>query len=261
MRASFRLNLFFISSENSKINDGCKNTWKRKWLFCGQTGEYCKSTSIKKRNLRFAKKVQLMTDIKAIEGWIKNKLRGENSGHDWSHISRVRKLSIAIAKEEQADLFITEVSALVHDLIDEKLSLTRRMTEDDLFKKLLAFEIDPKQASEIIHIASVISFRKEKEVRKELLSKEAQVVQDADRLDAIGAIGIGRAFLYGGSKGHAFYDDGELLENQQDVIGHFYDKLLLLKNRMNTKTASTIAEKRHSFMVQFLNEFYEDCNS
>lgn len=204
--------------------------------------------------------------IQNTASFIKQALCTEGSGHDWYHIERVWKLSRHIAAQENADIFIVEMSALLHDLEDWKLS----DAHDDLPKTkawLQSQQINTEITQKICHIIHHISF-KGAGVADNELPLEGKIVQDADRLDAIGAIGIARTFAYGGHKSRLIYDPEikptlhqsfeEYKKNNSSTINHFYEKLLLLKDRMNTKTAKKLAEHKHEIMVKFLHDFHRE---
>ncbi len=202
--------------------------------------------------------------------FVQQTLQGAESGHDWWHIQRVWNNAILISKTEQADTFIIELAALLHDIADSKFH-----DGDE--------EIGPQRAGEflksigieektIIHIQQIIrnmSF-KASLGQVDFHSKEMEVVQDADRLDAIGAIGIARAFTYGGYKNRELYNPeippaltmskGDYKKSDAPTINHFYEKLLLLKDKMNTDTGLRIAEERHRFMLTYLEQFYNEWN-
>ena len=197
---------------------------------------------------------------------VRNKLMGESTGHDWWHIERVRKIARKIAKEEKADLFVVDLAALLHDLADWKFN-------DDLAKANLSIrnwlgkeKVDKVTVDAIMHIIENMSFKGG--FKKMSLSLEGQIVQDADRLDALGAIGIARAFAYGGQKGRPLYDpkakrvkyktEAEYKKLKGDTIGHFYDKLLVIMDMMNTKTAKKMAKVRHEFLKDYLRQFYKE---
>lgn len=206
--------------------------------------------------------------LKQTEEHIKNKLSGEGSGHDWWHVYRVWKNAIHIGKHENVDLFVVQLAALLHDISDWKFN----EGDDDVGPKLAREWLQKLQVEErvISHICKIIkemSF-KGAGVKTRMFTKEGMVVQDADRLDAIGAIGIARTFAYGGYKGREIYNPNikpELHDSFEKyksgtgpTINHFYEKLLLLKDLMNTKTAKKIAEERHKFMEHFLDRFYNE---
>ncbi|OIO66152.1 phosphohydrolase [Candidatus Woesearchaeota archaeon CG1_02_57_44] len=210
---------------------------------------------------------QETTIQKTIE-FVKEVLSDAEGGHDWWHARRVWKLSRHIAQTEGVDTFVVELGALLHDVADPKFH-----DGDE--------EIGPRRAREflstlqveedvIVHIENVIvniSFKGGKHTQG-FRSPEFDVVQDADRLDAMGAIGIARAFNYGGHKGRVIYNPQikpnhnmtkeEYKNSDAPTLNHFYEKLLLLKDRMNTDTGRSMAENRHEFMEQFLDEFYKE---
>jgi uncharacterized protein len=197
--------------------------------------------------------------------FVEAEFRTEGSGHDWFHIDRVRKMALRIGESEDCDLFVVEMAALLHDLDDWKL-----ITADETLKSkkwLDSIDLDSEVALHILEIIEEVSF-KGAGTETPVKSIEAAIVQDADRLDAIGAIGIARTFAYGGHKSRLIYDPSiipvmhndfqEYKSSSAPTINHFYEKLLLLKDRMNTKTAKMIAEKRHQFMSDYLEQFYEE---
>jgi uncharacterized protein len=208
--------------------------------------------------------------IQKTELFIESRFRSEGSGHDWFHVDRVRKMALRIGEQEGCDLFVVEMAALLHDLDDWKLNGAESQAESKIMKWLESIELESEVASHILKITGEVSF-KGAGVETPVQSIEAAVVQDADRLDAIGAIGIARTFAYGGHKGRLIYDPSvvpvmhndfqEYKSSDAPTINHFYEKLLLLKDRMNTQTARTIAEKRHQFMSVYLVQFYEECEA
>jgi len=198
--------------------------------------------------------------------FIKEKLSGEGSSHDWWHVYRVWKTAMHIAKQEKVDLFVVELAALLHDIADWKFNdgnddIGPNLAREWMFK----LSVDEYVISHVCQIIKDASF-KGSGVTANMKTAEGMVVQDADRLDAMGAIGIGRTFAYGGSVGREMYnpdikpeihDSFDQYKNSQGpTLNHFYEKLLLLKDLMNTATARKIAEKRHKVMEKFLNEFY-----
>ncbi len=205
--------------------------------------------------------------IRRTEDFISTEFSSEGSGHDWFHVDRVRKMAVRIGRQEGCDLFITEMAALLHDLDDWKLtdSISTALLKSE--KWLYEVEVSPEVSDLILKIIDEVSY---KGAGTETLvsSVEAAVVQDADRLDAIGAIGIARTFAYGGHKNRLIYDPQispvmhsdfeEYKKSTAPTLNHFYEKLLLLKKRMNTETAKTIAEGRHQFMENYLCQFYEE---
>lgn len=207
--------------------------------------------------------------IEETKTFVKNKLYGEGSGHDWFHIERVYNLAKYLAEKENADSFIVEMAALLHDIDDWKFSDTNDSNTTTIENFLNSINIDHDSFKKIIEIIQTMSF-KGGVVDSTQHTIEGKVVQDADRLDAIGAIGIARTFAYGGSKNRLMYDPtiqpmdfqslDEVKNAENHTINHFYEKLLKLKYLMNTNTAKEIAEKRHQFMEEFLNEFYSEWN-
>lgn len=206
--------------------------------------------------------------IQKTERFIQSRFRSEGSGHDWFHVDRVRKMSLRIgAQEEGCDFFVVEMAALLHDLDDYKLMDSEFQPGSKTKDWLDLVGIEPKIAQHILRITEEVSF-KGADVETPVQSPEAAVVQDADRLDAIGAIGIARTFAYGGYKSRLIYDPSippvmhgdfqEYKNSTAPTINHFYEKLLLLKDRMNTQTAKVIAEQRHEFMNDYLSQFYEE---
>ncbi len=198
--------------------------------------------------------------------FVKKKLSREPTGHDWWHTQRVLKNALKIAqKEKGVDLFIIKLAALLHDLEDWKFSSS---TQPKLVRQWLQkLSLDKKTISHICEIIQDLSF-KGAGVKTPMRTKEGQIVQDADRLDALGALGIARAFAYGGYKKREIYNPSlkpqkhlsfhQYKKSSGTTINHFYEKLLLLKNLMNTKTAQKIAQERHLFMEKFLQRFFEE---
>ncbi len=201
--------------------------------------------------------------INKTKQFVKVELSNEGSGHDWYHIERVYNMSKYIAQKENADLFIVEMAALLHDIDDWKFSDKQDTTKTEQFLK--SVNVDKVEFKKILSIIKRISF-KGGVVDSTQDSIEGMVVQDADRLDAIGAIGIARAFTYGGFKNRVIYNPDinpiefktlkDVKHKNNHTINHFYEKLLKLKDLMNTNTAKEIAVKRHKFMEKFLEEFY-----
>ena len=204
--------------------------------------------------------------IAKTEEFVREKLEGESTGHDWWHIYRVWKNSLYIAKKEDAHLFTVELASLLHDIGDYKF----HQGDETAGPKIARSFLEKFEVSEniIFHVCSIIknmSF-KGAEVKNEIKTIEGMIVQDADRLDAMGAVGIARTFAYGGYKGQEIYNPSivpkrhksfeDYKKNRTTTINHFYEKLLLLKDLMNTKTARDLAEERHFFMEEFLDRFY-----
>lgn len=200
---------------------------------------------------------------------VKSKLEGEGSGHDWFHIERVWKNAVTIGKEEKVDLFVVELASLLHDLADDKIVENEEKAIDEITYFLEGEGVSDRISQQVLEIIQTISFKGGK--GKQVLTKEGQVVQDADRLDAIGAIGIARAFTYAGSKGRPIFDPRytvrekmtmeEYRRGETSTIHHFYEKLLKLKGLMNTDTALELAEKRHAFMEEYLEQFFNELNN
>jgi uncharacterized protein len=202
--------------------------------------------------------------------FVKTELQNAEGGHDWFHIERVFKNTILISKDEKVDVFIVSLGALLHDIADPKFYNGDETIGPKIAAEFLKKEnVDSKTITHVINIIKYISFKNSlSKTGKKFTSKELEVVQDADRLDAIGAIGIARCFNYGGFKNRTLYDP-EILPNLEmtkeqykksdaPTINHFYEKLLLLKDKMNTKTGKKIAIERHQYMENFLAQFYNE---
>jgi len=206
--------------------------------------------------------------LKATENFVKSVLEGDSSGHDWWHIFRVKNLALRIAEAEGADLFLVEISALMHDVDDWKLSSNESGGEKTK-NWLKSCGMDEHIVDRICVIIDGVSF-KGAGVNTSTNDIECKVLQDADRLDAIGAIGIARTFAYGGSRGRGIYDPTVLPEMHSDfenykksnspTLNHFYEKLLLLKDLMQTTMGRNLAQDRHEFMVRYLDQFYAEWN-
>lgn len=200
--------------------------------------------------------------------FVKQKLENAEGGHDWFHIERVYKNALLIAKKEKCNLQIVQLGALLHDIADSKF----HNGDESVGPKVARTFLESQDVSEdtidaVINIIENISF-KGGNFEKKINSIELDIVQDADRLDAIGAIGIARTFNYGGFKNRTLYDPEiapnltmskeEYKNSQTPTINHFYEKLLLLKDKMNTETGKQIAQQRHRFMETFLAQFYAE---
>jgi len=202
--------------------------------------------------------------IQKTADFIKGEFGDDSSGHDWWHIYRVWKNAIAICEREKADLFTVEIAALLHDLDDWKFSKDGDETPHRAKAWMDSCGLEPKINQAVCEIIMHVSY-KGAGVENKMKTLEGFIVQDADRIDAIGAIGIGRAFAYGGYKNRPMYDPEtsnqmhatfeEYKNSKSATINHFYEKLLLLKDKMNTATAKQIAERRHVVMVKFLEQF------
>jgi uncharacterized protein len=180
------------------------------------------------------------TDIVALaEEHVRRELAGDSSGHDWSHVDRVRRLALCLAREQEADVLVVELAALLHDLADYKLGGSAEAVEEWLSAQDVVSEV----VDAVVPIVAGVSFSAAGAADPPL-SIEGRCVRDADRLDAMGAIGIARAFAYGGHAGRAF----------QDTLDHFDEKLLLLRDRMSADAARRLAEHRHRVMIDFLEE-------
>jgi uncharacterized protein len=210
---------------------------------------------------------QLILDT---EAFIRSRLGEDSSGHDWYHVDRVRRSAVMIGAAEGADLFVTELAALLHDVADWKFHGGDEDAGPRVAGEWLASQnADANAIAQVQQVIREVSFKGAGVVTKPS-TLEGQVVQDADRLDAIGAIGIARTFAYGGHKGnpmhdplkpatpHASFEDYKT--KSSSTINHFYEKLLLLKDRLNTATARKIAASRHRFMEDYLAQFYKEWN-
>lgn len=199
------------------------------------------------------------------QAFVRERLEGEASGHDWWHVYRVWRTAVEIGTEEEADLDVVQLAALLHDIADAKFQdgdeeIGSRTAAD----WLRSLDVDAPTIAHVVGIIRDMSF-KGAGVETPVPTREGMVVQDADRLDALGAIGIARAFAYGASHGRVLYDPGsepvmhatvdEYRSSREPTLNHFFEKLLLLKDRMHTESARRIASERHSFMERFLSEF------
>lgn len=202
--------------------------------------------------------------------FVKEKLEGAEAGHDWFHIERVWKLSKKIAEKEGGNLEVIELSALLHDIADPKFHNGDETLALKISKDFLAeIQVEGELIEQVLFVIKNISFKNRAEA-PENPPLELQIVQDADRLDAIGAIGIARTFNFGGFKNNLMYhpeikpnlgmNKEEYKKSNGTTINHFYEKLLLLKDLMNTETAKKIASERHDFLLKFLDEFYKEWN-
>lgn len=210
---------------------------------------------------------QQQTTLDNVKAFVKQKLSHDFSGHDMAHIERVVKLANKILNHQpQANAFIVLMSAYLHDVIDEKVIADVDNAINELQDYLRTLNLTTKEIRAIFDIIENMSYRKNLS-QKTTLSLEGQIVQDADRLDAIGAIGIGRTFYYGGNKHNIMHDPNILprtklnednYKQPNTVINHFYEKLFLLKDMMNTQTAKQIAEQRHEILVKFVKQFEQE---
>ena len=202
--------------------------------------------------------------------FVKQQLAGAEGGHDWFHIERVYKNSMLISKSETCDETVVKLGALLHDIADSKFHDGDETIGPKTARAFLESQnVDETIVIHVLNIIENISF-KGGNFEKKFHSKELEIVQDADRLDAIGAIGIARAFNYGGFKNRPLYNPDiapnlhmskeEYKSNEAPTLNHFYEKLLLLKDKMNTETGKQIAQERHHYMELFLSQFYAEWN-
>ena len=199
------------------------------------------------------------------EAFVRARLAADAGGHDFHHIHRVRVLALRIAKATGADPFLTELAALLHDVADPKLHASAEAGRRVLAAFLDECGFEPAQRARLEAIIDGVSFGKELDGGAGPKSAELQAVQDADRIDALGAIGIARTFAYGGHKGHAMYDPDlppregmdqkAYREGRSTTVNHFHEKLFKLKERMNTPFGRELAEERHRYMREFLDRF------
>lgn len=214
-----------------------------------------------------------MDDKKLIDNtivFVKQKLEHAEGGHDWFHIERVYKNAILIAKEELCNETVLKLGALLHDIADSKFHNGDETVGPKVAREFLESQnVTEETTVHVINIIENISF-KGGNFEKKFTSTELEIVQDADRLDAIGAIGIARTFNYGGFKNRQLYNPEtlpnlkmtkeEYKNSEAPTLNHFYEKLLLLKDKMNTETGKKIAQERHQFMEFFLEQFYAEWN-
>lgn len=208
---------------------------------------------------------------KVVEEYIEKKWKKEEKTHDIAHIRRVIRIAIKINETEEGNPFIIKMIAYLHDIFDHKFyqGEDEEQRLEDLLKELHIYEeIGKEERSNIIHSACNLGFASNYK-ENQMLSKEGKIVQDADRLDGIGAIGIARCFMYMGNKSKPLYEEGKMeivseeeykKSGSRTAIGHFYDKLLKVKERLNTDIAKQLAEQRHQFMLSYLEEFYSEWN-
>lgn len=211
-----------------------------------------------------------MSVINNTINFVKKKLENAESGHNWFHMERVYNNALLIAKEETCNLEVVQLAALLHDIADSKFHDGDETVGPKTARAFLESEnVLEETINHVVLIIENISF-KGGNFEKKFTSKELEIVQDADRLDAIGAVGIARTFNYGGYKNREIYNP-EILPNLNmskeeyknstaPTINHFYEKLLLLKDKMNTETGKKIAQQRHDFMETFLEQFYNEWN-
>ena len=202
--------------------------------------------------------------------FVKQQLTGAEGGHDWFHIERVYRNSLLLAQTETCDETVVKLGALLHDIADSKFHNGDETIGPKTARAFLESQnVDEEIIVHVLNIIENISF-KGGNFEKKFHSKELDIVQDADRLDAIGAIGIARAFNYGGFKNRPLYNPAiapnlqmtkaEYKSSEAPTVNHFYEKLLLLKDKMNTETGTKIAQERHEYMEGFLKQFYAEWN-
>ncbi|MDT7828701.1 HD domain-containing protein [Pricia sp. S334] len=217
-----------------------------------------------------------MSDSEIVErtiAFVKETLAGAEGGHDWFHVQRVFKNTLFIAKDEKVDVLTVSLAALLHDIADAKFNNGDEAIGPALAENFLKeLRVKKKTITHVVKIIKNMSFKNslQKKRGRKLRSKELFVVQDADRLDAMGAIGIARAFNYGGFKNREIYNPEiapnlkmtkeEYKNSTAPTINHFYEKLLLLKDQMNTETGKKLAEHRHWYMMDFLQQFFKEWN-
>jgi uncharacterized protein len=198
--------------------------------------------------------------IEIVEKFVKDKVAGYDSGHDWWHITRVRKLALYINSNENLENpLLVDLAALFHDFADSKFEGSNQAAGFETVARFMNDNGLGAYSHSIINVMQEVSFssrKKDHGIKNDLL----RIIQDADRLDAIGAIGISRAFNYGGYRNNLIYSPVEE-ENRNSTINHFYEKLLLLSSMMNTETARILARERHEFLELFLKQFYREWNS
>lgn len=207
--------------------------------------------------------------IEKTKHYVKLVLKNAEGGHDWFHTLRVFNNSILIAKNENANMLVVKLAALLHDIADSKFNDGDETIGPEMAATfLIKNNVDSTVITHVLNIIKYMSFKNSLDNRQTFNSLELEIVQDADRLDAIGAIGIARTFNYGGFKNRALFDPAikpnlhmtkaEYKNSTAPTINHFYEKLLLLKDQMNTKTGKALAKNRHQFMEQFLEQFYAE---
>ena len=205
--------------------------------------------------------------LQEVATYVERKLSGEGSGHDWWHIVRVRKLAEKLALAEGGDSFICQLAALVHDLVDDKLVADEGLALAEVRDLLTRVGVAANQTDQVLTIIQAISYKGGNQNHL-VLSLEGQIVQDADRLDAMGAIGVARTMAYSGHHQRIIHDPevavrqnmtlDQYRSHQGTAITHFYEKLLLLKDLMNTKTAQELAKGRHAFLEAYLDQFFAE---
>jgi uncharacterized protein len=216
-----------------------------------------------------------MTDTQIVErtmAFVQETLQGAEGGHDWFHIQRVYRNTLLIAKNEKVDLLVVSLAALLHDIADAKFHGGDESIGPKIAREFLTdLGVAENVILQVVAIILNSSYKTSLESSQRLpTSKELEVVQDADRLDAMGAIGIARAFNYGGHRNRGLYDPNvppntkmtkeQYKNSNAPTLNHFYEKLLLLKDKMNTDTGKILAKERHRFMLDYLDHFYREWN-
>ena len=218
------------------------------------------------KRIFFQKRIMSLIDQTIL--FVKQQLNNAEGGHDWFHIERVYKNALLIAQEETCDLTVVKLGALLHDIADSKFYEGDETVGPRIAREFLVGQnVEQEKIEQVVNIIENISF-KGGNFEKKFTSKELEIVQDADRLDALGAIGIARCFNYGGFKNRALFNPeippkmnmtkDEYKNSDSPTINHFYEKLLLLKDKMNTQTGKKIAINRHQYMITFLSQFYAE---
>jgi len=205
--------------------------------------------------------------IKRIERFVRQRLSGEGTGHDWWHVDRVRRIALKIAAREGGDQLVIALAALLHDIADWKFHGDEKVGSKLARQVLGELKVEQAIIDQVCDIIGHISF-KGAGVNTPMATLEGKIVQDADRLDVLGAIGIARVFAYGGYKQRPIYDPdikiklhktfAQYRSSSSPSINHFHEKLLLIKDRLNTKTARQIARSRHKFLENYLKQFYRE---
>lgn len=209
--------------------------------------------------------------INNIVNIVKQTFATEASGHDWWHIYRVWQTSLKMAEQEKADLFVVQAAALLHDIADWKFYNGNQDIGPQKAEEILkSLNVNYDIIEHVKHIIKDLSFKGAGVKHKKMATLEGMIVQDADRLDALGAIGVARTFAYSGYKNRLIYDpnikpilhedENLYVKNTSPAINHFYEKLLLLKDLMNTQTGKKLAQERHEFMQNYLDQFYKEWN-
>lgn len=206
--------------------------------------------------------------IEQAEKWAREFFSGDASGHDWHHTDRVRRQAVQLAGKEGADSRVCEIAALLHDVADDKFYHEKGTGMKDVAHFLAEAGAAELTADHVLAVIDTVSFKGGN--NKQPATIEAQVVQDADRLDAIGAVGIARCFMFAGSRGEAMYaaeaearasmSEEEYRNNSLSAIHHFYEKLLHIRDRMQTTSGRVAAEERHRFLETFLEQFFAEWN-